>query len=591
MKRGRDDGNVTQPTTLEGGHAEAERTIEKFQSQTNCDAVLQTSCGATFHAHSIVLQAKSDYFEALYGASEWSDSRGVLAIQQVSAPSLASCLNWIYRGHITVDGDAALRDVLDAAAYLQITSLFKAAAEAVGSNIAKSNAVEMWRIARKHALIEAEAKALAMMALNFRALVASGAWADAPVDLVVALLADDRLDATREEEVFFAALAWLRSSSSNLTDDNVLRVLRQVRYARMERSFVADRVSKEPLLARVGGYDIVLAAFQDFAYGMAKQAAPRAGYRQRYVVVLGGHNGFARASDSVERFDVVNCRWEMMPRMPTARSSFAAAVLNDAIYVAGGFGLSSSLGRSTINLPKVERFDIVTGTWEAVPSMINDRSSFGMAVLNGSLYVVGGSNHKSESKYGMSSAECYTPGASQWRSLPNMVTARYSMGVAVLSGKLYVVGGVHHDDSGTLTELSSMECYDPLIGVEGSWSTLPSMRCAREGCSCTVVDGRLVVIHEGAMVEAYDPGSNTWSMLPTFAVPDAITRAQRNRLRAAGSVLLGHHLYCAGGFYKDEDGTNVTHSNRLLRMRTKTRHYEEMPPMLSRRQWPACVTY
>ena len=587
LKRPRDDIEGTFSITLTGGHAEASRTIAKFESQISCDAVVQTSCGTSFHAHSIVLQGKSDYFEALYGAAgAWSDSQGVLTVQQISATSLASCLDWIYRGQIAVRDDAALRDLLDAAVYLQIPTLVQAATTAMGSSISQSNATEIWCAARRHALAEIEAKALAMMALNFRALVGCETWTSAPMELVKALLADDRLDATHEEDVFSAALTWLRSSSPALAADDILQILRQVRYARMERSFVMDQLCNEPLLAIAGGHEVILAAFQDFAYGLAQQAGPRAGYRQRYIVVLGGHNGITQASDSVERFDVVNRRWDVMPHMTCPRSSCAAAVLNENIYVVGGVTTRGAAGK-VISSSTAERFDIVTATWQAIPSMSIRRVAMGMAALNGSLYVVGGTSPGQEvgrSNVVVASAECYTPGASDWRSLPTMATPRQSMGVAALGGKLYVVGGVNRVASGKPTLLSSMERYDPLDGPEGSWSTLPSMKCGREWCSCMVVNDCLIVIHKGAMVEVFDPLSNTWVDAPS-------TQTQQNKLSAAGSILAGRHVYIAGGFFNNGDGKNQQYLNRCLRFCTTTGHYEEMPAMLSRRQWPACVTY
>jgi kelch-like protein 2/3 len=62
-----------------------------------------------------------------------------------------------------------------------------------------------------------------------------------------------------------------------------------------------------------------------------------------------------------------------------------------------------------------------------------------------------------------------------------MSTARSSFGVAVVDGKLYVVGG----RDATNTILSSVECFDPSTG---QWSAVAPMNTARYGHGVAVVD-------------------------------------------------------------------------------------------------------
>jgi hypothetical protein len=62
-----------------------------------------------------------------------------------------------------------------------------------------------------------------------------------------------------------------------------------------------------------------------------------------------------------------------------------------------------------------------------------------------------------------------------------MSSARFAHGVAVVDGKLYVVGGV----DGTNTRLSSVECFDPSTG---EWSVVAPMSTARFRHGVAVVD-------------------------------------------------------------------------------------------------------
>ena len=93
----------------------------------------------------------------------------------------------------------------------------------------------------------------------------------------------------------------------------------------------------------------------------------------------------------------------------------------------------------------------------------------GVAVLDGKMYAVGGNG----GTYCLSSVDCFDPSTGQWSMMPAaMNMARSDMGVAVLDGKMYAVGG--HDG---VACLSSMECFDPSTG---QWSMMPvAMSTAR----------------------------------------------------------------------------------------------------------------
>ena len=70
--------------------------------------------------------------------------------------------------------------------------------------------------------------------------------------------------------------------------------------------------------------------------------------------------------------------------MPTARSEIVGAVLNDKIYILGGFD-NDDCSTST-----VEVYDPVTGNWTRSTSLPQPLDHAAAASFNGKLYVVGG---------------------------------------------------------------------------------------------------------------------------------------------------------------------------------------------------------
>eukprot|EP00102_Acyrthosiphon_pisum_P009276 XP_003247156.2 PREDICTED: kelch-like protein 2 [Acyrthosiphon pisum] len=111
----------------------------------------------------------------------------------------------------------------------------------------------------------------------------------------------------------------------------------------------------------------------------------------------------------------------------------------------------------------------------------------------------------------LNSVESYHPTLDKWTSVPEMCLSRCELGVGVLNGVLYAVGG--HDG---LQVLRNVEAYQPNTGV---WSTIPDMHLCRQYPGVAVLDGLLYAVggDDGTStldsVEFYNPNNNTWTMV------------------------------------------------------------------------------
>ncbi len=104
--------------------------------------------------------------------------------------------------------------------------------------------------------------------------------------------------------------------------------------------------------------------------------------------------------------------------------------------------------------------------------MSTRRLGVGVAVINGQVYAVGGS----DGQHPLSTVEHYDPRVGAWHRVASMSARRKHLGVAVFGGFIYAVGG--RDDS---TELSSAECYDARANA---WCPVVAMTSRRSGvCS------------------------------------------------------------------------------------------------------------
>lgn len=103
------------------------------------------------------------------------------------------------------------------------------------------------------------------------------------------------------------------------------------------------------------------------------------------------------------------------------------------IYIAGGYLRHS--------LDTFECFNADEGTWCELSKLPIPRSGLGGAFLKGMFFAVGGRNNSPGCNYDSDWVDRYNPFTNQWRPCRPMSVARNRVGVAVMDGFLYAVGG------------------------------------------------------------------------------------------------------------------------------------------------------
>eukprot|EP00250_Pteridium_aquilinum_P016377 c23075_g1_i1 orf=722-1795(-) len=132
-------------------------------------------------------------------------------------------------------------------------------------------------------------------------------------------------------------------------------------------------------------------------------------------------------------FDVVSKQWcPPPPPMLEPRTWFASAPVNGFVYAAGG-----GTGRDFVNLKSVERFNLMSKTWERIADMKKERYMASGIALKGSFCVIGGCQLMQDGMYMMhDSAEIWDPLKEEWQLMPDM-WPNDMWKVAVAKGKLY----------------------------------------------------------------------------------------------------------------------------------------------------------
>jgi serine/threonine protein kinase len=218
--------------------------------------------------------------------------------------------------------------------------------------------------------------------------------------------------------------------------------------------------------------------------------ATAVGYRGELVVIGGwepeGSNLLAKTSREV--LALRDGRWVRLPSLRHARAAAAAAVVDDQIVVVGGQANDALV-------PETEIFD---GTkWRDAALLPTPREHLAAASDGRFVYAVGG--RKRSSDQNTAALERYDAKADRWTKLRNMPVATGSMGAAIVSGRLVVVGG-----EGPSQVIKNVQSYDL---AADRWSQLEPMRTPRHGLGVAAF-GTTVYALDGAKATGHTESTN-----------------------------------------------------------------------------------
>ena len=513
---GSSSSSTAAPTiTLDGGEPFPAKFVALWRSGRFTDTVVTVE-DRGFLADRKVLAAGCDYFERHYDHVHMRDADHPKLLEHVTAAAFEPLLAFLYEGACTFD-ESLLAPVLQAAHFLGVAPLERAAVAAFTERLSPSNALTAWTWGEELELPELSeaAKVTALEGFDELEKIEQATLAQ-----VQGLVADDRLQAKSEEVVFSAVARYAEAKQP--AEAELLGVLRNVRFAQMSKEFLLGTVRPSPMLDTKAGKDMLFEMMAPFV--AASMQTPRSGFGPRFLYVMGGSNDDDEPVSTVEVYDFRTNAWTAGAPMPHARHTSAAAVLGGKIYHLGG--------DAEANTPLV--FDPQTGAWAEGTPMVVGRWGCAAAVVGGKLYAIGG-----RPEAALRSAEAFDPHTGAWAAVAPLLTARSHMGVAVLDGKIYVSGGLGPQ----VDYLSTVEVYDP---EANTWSMAPPMGMARVCHGMAVLGGKIYVAGaenqdtgDGiSSVEVFDPQTNSWSDVAPMSTPrgsHSLTAAQ-GKLYAVGGI-------------------------------------------------------
>jgi kelch-like protein 18 len=360
---------------------------------------------------------------------------------------------------------------------------------------------------------------------------------------LIELVSDDSLTVTTENLVYEACMEWVHFDVE-ARQDEVGEVLSAVRLPLLSTEFLADTVSRDPLVEKSLEACRLLNRAFSYNLSMERNVIVEAVVNERstrkrkrignMVLAVGGaREGSTTNADhflsSAEYYNPEKKEWLKVASMCDRRAGCRAAAANGMVYVFGGWdGKHPVASGEYLNLnPTIKELG-----WLRLPSNMHEkRLGAGITVADGRLYLIGGW----DGEHSLKSAECFDTITNAWHTLPDMHEKRSACSAVHLAGLIYVIGGRSAGCS-----LSTVECFDPAMLT---WRKMPGMACSRSGCGATSVDGLIYALggRDGCTslksAEVFDPDLNEWRTLPDM----------RERRHGCGVASTDGLIYVLGG--------------------------------------------
>lgn len=266
------------------------------------------------------------------------------------------------------------------------------------------------------------------------------------------------------------------------------------------------------------------------------------------LYVAGGYIGefkSLKSSRSVHVFDPKDGSWTRLQDLPSAISHVNLVIDDRVVWFAGGF----KDGYPDHIIAEVWSYDLDLDRFVAAPLLPEKRGGGGLGLLGRELHYVGGlkpdRDTDAEDHWVLNMDE-WANGSAKWKNAAPMPAPRNQFSCVTIDGELYAIGGQFHHDSEQLDQ-PRVDIYNPKRDSWRDGPPLPYGHSHAEGATF-VYDNRIYMVGghitpEGGK-KALDPDilrlapGGSWELAGKLPAP----------LSSPAAAIIEGKLYVAGGF-------------------------------------------
>ncbi|GAB6022403.1 hypothetical protein CHUAL_014188 [Chamberlinius hualienensis] len=503
------------------------------RNKTLCDVKLLVG-DEVFYAHKLVLASSSPYFKAMFTGGLRECEMNSVTLQGVCPVTMGMLLCFMYTSEIVIN-EKNVCYLLPAATMFQMNHVIEACGTFLERQLDPCNAIGIADFAQEHGHMDLYRKANDFINQHFAQVSQEDEFLQLSSCLLMQLIKRDELNVRCEKEVYYAVLRWVKHDERN-RQSKLEMILSAVRCHYLTPDFINDQIKHCELLRRIPKCrEYLIRIFQELTLHRKPCIKQRTPLAPSVIYVVGGY--LRHSLGHMECFNVLEQKWAALTDLPEPRSGLGGAFIQGVFYAVGGRNNCPQIKQDTNAL---DSYDPKSNVWRSCTPMNVARNRVGVGVMDGKLYAVGGCH----GGFFHSSVERYNPEMNIWDQVAPMSTRRIGLGVAVVNRLLYAVGGFDGTD-----RLNTVESYHP---ERNEWIKVAKLNCKRSAAGVVALDQHLYAVggYDGTSqlktVERYNTETNEWTFVASM-------KSARSALSVA---VLDGQIYALGGY----DGSNFLSS-------------------------------
>uniref|UniRef100_A0A8C3A1T1 Kelch like family member 10 n=1 Tax=Cyclopterus lumpus TaxID=8103 RepID=A0A8C3A1T1_CYCLU len=481
-----------------------------------CDAVIKVE-DVEFEIHKVILCKCSPYFLALF--QRWSSSnKKVFVIPGMSPDMMRLIIDFAYTGSVSVT-EENVQELLMAADQLNVMDIVQSCCDFLGEQLRADNCIGIFHLTDIILSAELQHRAYRYMADHFEEVAYHDEFLQLPLQQLIDILERDDLNVRNESVAFEAVLRWIDHVPGE-RKAHVAVLLSKVRLALTSMDYMRLKVLPNELVKT-----------NTECATMIRDALKAISHiRTSNFSVAQLSNPLARPrldpTNGIEAYDVRANYWiNVTNNCERPRAYHGTAILNGSLYCIGGFDRAEHFN-------SMRRFDLSTCVWHEAASMCHRRCYVSVTVLDECIYALGGFDGRTR----LSTAERYRPEANQWSLISPMQEQRSDASSTTLHNRVYICGGFNGNEC-----LQTAEYYIP---EANQWTMISLMNSRRSGIGIVAYAGLVYAVggfdgtNRLCSAEAYNPVNNSWHEVSPMLTP-------RSNF---GIEVLDDRLFVVGGF-------------------------------------------
>ncbi|XP_068277187.1 kelch-like protein 30 isoform X3 [Nyctibius grandis] len=539
MVRNMDDFDFCLPSHAQG----VLEGLQQLRANPKLTDVTLVAGGREFPCHRGVLALCSHYFHAMFSGNFAESIAARVELKEVDPSALEMLLDFAYTGKVTIN-QGNVEGLMQTSSQLHFPTIQKICSRYLRQQMDATNCLGICEFGENHGCPEVSSKAWSFLQENFEAVSQQEEFLQLSKERLAVYLSNDQLQVQEEQSLAEAVLRWVRHDPGPRAQF-LPELLELAHLISLPDQYLQNLLATEPLVRDSDASKALVArsrAMGQSDAGAQKNPPTPPQKLEEVLVVVGGRvleesedeDGRLEMPAAPRNFTFYNPksrRWMALPDFPDYNKwGFSLVALNNDVYVTGG---SRGSQNDTWSTTQAWRFCPRDGTWKRIASMLRARTNHTSAVLNGEIYVIGGTTVDAVE------VERYDPYNKSWCAISPALKYVSNFAAASCSGKLYLVGSC-----AVKYNALTLQCYNP---VQDLWSVITSPFIPKylSAPRCATLHGLIYLIGDNTKkVYVYNPEANIWQKVQLLHM------LHEN----GGMVPLGDRLFVTGGHWKGMDG-------------------------------------